>query len=196
MMQNEELIKGGDGKWYRETESGDFELAEASVEKPGDLPDVSMRDAQEHERQRQGDSSREFFEKKLGPQRDDRQRLKRMEAVQRQVESLVGDRVDPGASGGIRIIKDEEFTDFLAMYQRAVAKGEQKQCEFQPLNTYQHKVVRARPILKGEVGMVGAVILRLDVGYGEGNLIAVPEHITGGPKEVAVPIEVEETESL
>jgi hypothetical protein len=178
MSMSDEIIKGADGKWYRETESGDFELVEAKQS------EVTVRDPRVHEQQHRSGSHVDYFESKLGPRdpRTDKHKLRRMEAIQRQVESLVGERVEPGANGGIRIIKDEEFMDFTAMYQRAVAKGEEKKCEYQPLATYQHKVVRARPILKGEVGMVGATILRLDVGYGEGTLIAVPQSFGGGPR--------------
>lgn len=137
-----------------------------------------MRDRQEYERQREWNQTDDYFKRQAEErERSGRQKLKRAAAVQKVFENLVGSRVEPGASGSIEVIKDERYLELTRMYQRAVAKGEHKQCEFQPVGTYQQKVSRARPILKGEVGMIGSKILRLEVGYGEGAVINVPKQL-------------------
>lgn len=117
-------------------------------------------------------SDNQFGWNKESPQAQ-KNKIKRTKQLQETVEGIAQPRVEPGAAPGIRVIKDEEYFRLNQMYRDALAKGEEKQCEFQPLSTYQHKVVKARPILKGEVGVQGSTILRLETGYGEGLLIQV-----------------------
>lgn len=188
-----ELLRGADGKVYREQSDGDyveFEVppghevvdtaAGARLRKqqqliiPGTEADIpAMRDQAEYERQREMSSSDDFFTR----QRQDRQKLKRKEAVERQVQQMVGDRVDPGPSAGVRQVKDEQYMDLQRTYLQAAKEGRAKDCEFQPVSAYQHKVVRARPILKGEVGILNGTILVLEEGYGAGTLVQVSDEI-------------------
>lgn len=151
------IIRGADGKSYREMPKAD-----------GSFEYIPIQDVPTHLRQIDDTSHVGFF------QRDDKQKLKRQEALTRQIQQAA-QRVDPGPSSQykVRVIKDEEFFRLNKLYQDAVAKGEQNECDFQPLVTYQHKILRARPILQGEVGVYGNEILRLEAGYGSGNFAAV-----------------------
>jgi hypothetical protein len=189
----DKFLQSADGKgFYRETADGSYEpfqvprdkilvdrgsvrglelLDRASDDHSGSSD--SIRDTEEYYRQRDNDSSKDFFSNP----KNGKQKLKRQEAIQNQLVQMVSERVDPGPANNVEVIKDERYLEYTEMYQRAVAKGEQKHCEFQPLATYQLKVQRARPILKGEVGMIGSKILRLEAGYGEGTLIQVTKQI-------------------
>lgn len=112
--------------------------------------------------------------------RNQKQKVKRAGALTKAVE-LAAQRVSPGAHAGVRQVKDEEFFRLNKMYQDAFAKGEHRQCVFQPLSAYQHKITpKIRPILAGEIGVYGAQILTLEPGYGTGNLVQVPTQIGGG----------------
>lgn len=199
------IVKSADGSgFYVETEDGDFkplEIPEGKVvvetrdgyeliDRPSGAPEgVLIRDYDEFLRQKDPRSSDKFFEQQFADLRDPlraKQVMRRRDAIQRQIQKLVEERVDPGPNSGTMTVKDEEFMRLHRMYQEAQAKGEGHLCEFQPLATYQHKITRARPILKGEVGVwmqrgengiLNAKILVLEQGYGTGNFIQVPDKL-------------------
>jgi hypothetical protein len=158
--------------------------------------EVDVRDEDVYQQQKDPNSHLKYFEQNFSAA-DGKQKLKRMDKLTKQLEQLVSERVDPGASACIRIIKDEEYFRFNQMYMECVKADEldrgtrARDCEFQPLSTYQHKITRARPILKGEVGMHGNQILRLEPGYGEGQLVNVPEQLVSGNADTTLIIKGE-----
>ena len=155
------LIQAANGKWYREMPKAD-----------GSFDYLPVADVDTHQQQITEDSHLKFFN-----ERDHRQKLKRADALTRQLQQLAPP-VDPGAGPKIRMIKDEEFFNLTKMYQTAMAKGEQNQCPFQPLASYAHKILKARPVFKGEVGVYGMEILTLEAGYGTGQLVQVPSDVS------------------
>jgi hypothetical protein len=160
------IVTAADGKQYREIEKSD-----------GSFEYLEINDVQVHQQQVEESSHLDFF-------RNQKQKVRRPEALRRAIEQA-SVRVDPGIRSGVRAIKDEEFFRLNKMYQDAVAKGEHRQCPFQPLTTYQLKLGKIRPILAGEIGVYGdpdgntAEILTLEMGYGKGQLVQVPAQLEG-----------------
>lgn len=180
----ETVIKGADGKLYRNVGGDEYEpytlpsgseMVERSdgscfvreVTDASEVVEVAMRDDAEYARQRDPRSSDEHFRKQ-------RQKVKRVEVMEKQAQQLAT-RVEPGPGAGVRYIKDEEALSLLEEHKEAHEKGDG--CDFQPLSTYAHKITKARPLLKGEVGVRGNEILCLEGGYGEGTLISVPTEL-------------------
>ncbi len=161
-MAEGRVVQKEDGKHYRE-------IQRTNPDGSTDFEYIPIADLQVHEQQISEDSHQNFF-------RDHKQKARRAEALSKAVMNAAK-RVNPGAHGGVRQVKDEEFFRLNKMYQDAVAKGEQRQCPFQPLTTYQMKIQRARPILAGEIGVYGAEILTLEPGYGSGQLVQVPAQL-------------------
>ena len=113
---------------------------------------IEVRDRQVHQDQRKEDSHKGFFD-----QKGDRQKVRRSESVQKRFEQLVLDRADPGYHPDVKRVSDDTFLQML------------HDPQFQPLNTYINKLQLAngkwvRPILQGEVGMIGATIYVLESG--------------------------------
>jgi hypothetical protein len=156
--EKKNLIQDAQGRWFLETPRTD-----------GYSDYVPVQDPTEYQRQVDEQSHMPFYE----TIRDQRQRVKRQDVLTRQLEQA-SQLVDPPVRSGVRTIKDEEFFELTAMYERAVKEGTHRECEFQPLATYAHKIERARPIFKGEVGTNGWEILVLENGYGVGSFSAVP----------------------
>jgi hypothetical protein len=155
-----QVIKAADGRSYRVIPKGN-----------GEYEYIEIRDVETHLQQTQETSHQDFFA-------NHKQKVKRPEVLARQI-AQAAQRVDPGPGAGRRQIKDEEFFRLNKMYKDAFDKGEQRECPFQPLHTYQHKITRARPIFAGEVGVYGAEILTLEAGFGTGQLIQVPSQLEG-----------------
>ena len=177
-----DLLKGADGKFYFEADAGVYEEfvppVGMRIEETADGPkvlsgdtEVTISDGAEYSRQKKESSSDEYFRTK-------RQKMKRMEALQRQFE-LMDLPVDPGIGCNIMYIKDEKFEDLTKLYRKAYADGEHVKCEFQPLITYRHKL--DRKVLAAEVGMLGNQIVCLEAGYG-GTVINVPDNLERGEK--------------
>lgn len=186
-------VRGADGRMFEEIPQpgGGFEYVEAPKGLSfTELPNgrfMAIRDMAEAQHQRELDSHMRYFESlthdsQRNPQ-GARHAMKRQEALQRQLEQLVIDRVSPPAGANIVKIKDEEFFARNEEYQAAAREGRGKECDFQPISTYQHKLVtksgkQIRPIFKGEVGMLKDKILVLEEGYGSGLLVGVAADIS------------------
>lgn len=153
------IVQLEDGKNYREIPrlDGSFEY-------------VPIADVNVHLQQTNDHSHEDFF-------RNQKQKAKRVGLMTQAIEQAA-QRVSPGAHAGVRVVKDEEFFRLNKMYQDAYAKGEHRQCDFQPLSAYQHKLsANIRPILAGEIGVYGTEILTLEPGYGTGQLVQVPAQL-------------------
>jgi hypothetical protein len=178
------------GKFYMEVprpgEPGEYDYVPADPALAfKELPNgkfMAVRDLEEAQRQAEGSSHQRYFESLR--QSDDpkkvRQSLKRVDALQRQLEQLVIDRVSPSGVPHVEIIKDNQFMDLRAQYEAAVREGRQRESPFQPLTTYARKLITSsgkviRPLLAGEVGMRGSTILCLEPGYGQGDRVSVPK---------------------
>lgn len=145
-------ITGEDGRLYYQDESG--------------APPFPVRDRDEHQRQLSADSHKGFFE-------DPKRKLRRIESVEARFNQLAMDRADPGFHPDVKRISDETFMSMRS------------DPAFLPLGGYAHKLQRPdgrwiRPILKGEVGIIGATIYVLE--EGEGRVFSVGEQLVG--KEV------------
>ena len=116
---------------------------------------------------------------------EDRRKLRALENYRKLAfETFVlRDRVDPTLKE-IKIT-DEKFLELKEEYHKvratftcngdAVAYLEEG--GFQPLSAYVHKVKRFRPLVKGEVGMMGSQIVVLQEGYGTGNRVSVKDAV-------------------
>jgi hypothetical protein len=208
-----EYIKGADGKFY--VESNDHEGAgfvevqsevlptgEAVVRRDGKqfllkeykggmIAEIEVKDTATYLEQRNLRSSDDFLQPKFNADpnsKEGKQKIKRMDVMQQQLNQMVQDQAEP-VMAECRRITDEQFLDYNRAYQAAVAAGTQDDSEFQPLNTYRDRIKRARQIFKGEVGVrceggVRAIragkrveILVLEQGFGSGNLISVPGEV-------------------
>ena len=183
-------VRSGDGKMYREVPraDGSFDYVEADPNQEyHELEDgrfVVMRDVEEAQRQRQASSHRRYFEALAADPKTARRTMKRQDALRRQLEQLVIDRAVPVMGPKIEFIKDEQFLALSEMYRRAVAAGQGRECEFQPLSTYAHKLTTksgavVRPLYQGEVGMKGDTIVCLEPGYGTGSTVQVGDVLSG-----------------
>lgn len=190
-------VKGADDKYYAEIQSpggGDCDYVPAEPgltfrELGSSGKYIAVRSEGEAARQGVGSSHEAFFKLLPTDPKESRRALKRQDALQRQLSQLVIDRVMPGAHPDVRVIKDNEFLRLQEEYSKAVAKREERQSEFQPLNAYVHKLITksgrvVRPILAGEVGMIGGQILRLEPGYGEGTQVQGGlDGVSGGQRD-------------
>ena len=186
-------VRGADGAFFLEVPQPDGEMDYLPAEKGlsfQELPNgkfMAVRDMREAERAREGSSHLRYFEslKQSADPKQVRQTLKRQESLQRQFEQMAIDRVDPGGSPDVKQLKDGEFMRLTEQYAQACRERRQGECEFQPVQAYQHKLVTksgkiVRPLLKGEVGMIGSTILVLEAGFGTGNFVSVPEEVGVG----------------
>lgn len=180
-------VRSGDGKFYLEVPKpdGGFDyIEETSVPAFQELSNgkfIAVRDVEEMRRQQQGTSHLDYFHKLPGDTRDAKQRMKRQDKLEQQIAQLAIDRVSPGAHPNVKTITDNEFLAHQREYADASRQGRQRECDFQPLNSYVHKLVTKggkiiRPVLAGEVGMIGSTILTLQQGYGTGNLVTVSDY--------------------
>ena len=176
-----------DGKMYQESGDGSYVPAE-----PGlafhELPDgsyVAVRDMAEAESARKSNSHQRFFNGLPDDPKAAKRQIKKVEALQKQFEQLAIDRVLPPTGGPkVEFIKDEKYLDLQQQYARAQMSGQGRQCEFQPVASYQHKLITKsgkvlRPLFQGEVGMMGETVICLEAGYGTGVLISVPGQVRG-----------------
>ncbi len=186
-------VQSGDGKMYREVprSDGEFDYEPADLGLAyHELPDgkfVAVRDTEEAIRQRESSSHKQFFDglAKSDDPKVVRRTLKKQEALQKQFERLAIDMVVPPTMPEVKQVKDGEFERFTSMYLQAVREGRQRECEFQPLQSYANKLVTSsgkvvRPLFKGEIGMIGSTILVLEAGYGTGSFAQVPSEVTRG----------------
>lgn len=181
-----------DGKMYKELEApnagsdGLYEEAEAGLDfvpAPGrEGMFLAARDAAEFARQMDGASHRAYFERLAADPdpRAARRAMKRQDAFQKQFERLALDRVVAPSGPKVEVVTDEKFLDLRAGYMKAQAEGKAHESEFQPLNTYVHKLTTSkgkviRPLYQGEVGMRGSTVVVLEAGYGVGSMISVPK---------------------
>lgn len=121
---------------------------------------LEVRDQGIHQQQRQEDSHLKHF------QESPKAKHRRSAAIQERFNQLVSERVDPGFHPDVKRIKDNEY---MVMRQDPA---------FKPLNTYIHKLQLksgkwVRPVLKGEVGMIGATIYILEEGEAAGQIFQV-----------------------
>ena len=141
------------------------------------------QDVDEAKRQMSDESHKLFFGIEEG-EKDPakiKQRFRRVDTLARMLTQITMDRMSPVGIPQVRYVKDEMFMDLMSAYKKATLEGRQKDFEFQPLNTYMHKLVlkngkALRPVFKGEVGMYGAEILCLEQGYG-GSVFSVSRAI-------------------
>lgn len=188
-------VDGGDGGKFLEVPKpdGGFEYvkAEAGLQfreitaGPNMGKYIAVRSEEEARRQADGKSHMDHFGKmlvdgeiKTTDPRVARQKLKRLDAIERQLATAVFDRVTPGASPNVRTIKDSEFERLHAEYKDAVQRGRPSESSFTPLTAYARKLITSsgkilRHAFAGEVGMQGDTILILEQGYGTGNLVSV-----------------------
>jgi hypothetical protein len=184
-------VRSGDGVMYREVPQAggecDYVLADQqeSYVEVTEGKFVVAQDAKVMAQQRESQSHKKFFDglQKSGDPKDARRVMKRQDALQRQFEAMAIDRVLPPQSPNVRMVTDEQFLDMRAAYMREFAGGRGRQSEFQPLTSYQNKLVTksgavVRPLYKGEVGMLGSVVVCLEPGYGTGSSAQVPEKVT------------------
>jgi len=147
------------------------------------------QDIEEAKKQAEDNSHRLFFgieENEKDPAKI-KQRFRRVDQLQSLLTQITMDRMSPVGIPQVRYVKDEMFMDLMNMYKKATLDGKQKDCEFQPLNTYMHKLVlktgkQLRPVLVGEVGMIGPEILCLEQGYG-GTVFSVSAAISRDQEE-------------
>lgn len=179
-MSQEDPIKGADGAFYVQNADGDYvRVVEMQVDPAqGQQPLVQMASPEDlakySEQWEKGSHSHvDFFKKKYA---NSRQKMKRAEVMQKELQKLT-QRADPSGIPQVRRVKDEKFEELSKMFMKAQKAGEAQHCPFQPLATYAHKIVKVRPILKGEIGVYGGDILCLEDGYGVGNTVAVSEDL-------------------
>lgn len=186
MQSRKFYMRGADGKLYDEKEDGSFTpvqfpqgttYIETNHGVIAVLPDEQAKVAESQKKYA------ELFSEPVDPKAA-KQVLKRQELLKKQLETMVRDQVDPSRSSpNFIVVKDEKFMDLHAQYRLANAAGQGKDCEFQPLSTYAHKVLRIRPMFKGEVGYMKGVnggpdrIVVLESGYGQGDTVSVPEQL-------------------
>ena len=145
---------------------------------------------EQHEANSDFHSSDAFFQAKYleGLQKEGqdpatvRKQMKRREKLEQQLAQLTLDRVLPSSQYDVMTVTDNEFFRLRAEYEEAWKSGLQKKCEFQPLNTYHHKLVtktgkELRPVLAGEVGMYKDRIVCLEAGSTPGTRVTVPEQL-------------------
>lgn len=167
-------VRGVDGKMYLEVptpEGTKYAEAEKGLSFK-ELPNgkwMAVRDMDLHARQQMAGSHKDFFDAK-----EARHRMKRVDALERQLEQLAMDRADPGVSPNVKYVSDGEAERLLAEYSAAAREGRAKESSFQPLQAYGQKLITKtgkaiRPLLKGEIGMIGPTIVCLEQGYGTGN---------------------------
>jgi len=178
-----------DGKFYLVLEDEDgnpvYEPADESLNlveigKTGKF--IEARDLAELAKQRAADSHKDYFEDPTKA----KQRMKSQEALARQLDVLSTDMRVPPTGPNVRYIKDEEFLELRKTYEKAHAVGQERDCDFQPLSSYHHKLTTKsgtiiRPVFQGEVGMEGHTILCLEEGYGKGTMVV------GGLDAQAIP---------
>lgn len=200
-MSNEVFyVRDGQGKFHMEVPrpGGGFEYVEADPglhfremsAGPHEGKFMAVRDEAEARRQADGHSHANHFGKSLvdgelltTDPRVAKQKIKRLDAIERQLALAVFDRATPGASPNVRTIKDSEFEKLHEEYRMAVAAGRPSESSFVPLTAYARKLVTSkgkilRHAFAGEVGMQGDQILILEKGYGTGTLAAVAEEIS------------------
>lgn len=191
-------VDGGDGKYLEVRKpDGSFEYVRAEPglqfreiqAGPNMGKYLAVRSEDEARRQAAGQSHANHFGKmlvdgelKTADPRVARQKLKRLDAIERQLATAVLDRATPGASPNVRTIKDSEFERLHAEYKAAVAAGRPHESSFVPLTVYARKLITSsgkilRHAFAGECGMQGDTILILEQGYGTGNLVPVSEAI-------------------
>jgi hypothetical protein len=176
-------VRGAEGTFYMEVPrpEGGFEYIAAEKGLAfRELPNskwIAVRDIAEANRQ-SGSMSHinRFWEEKDGKMV--RQHTRSLDSFGKMMQQFSMDRVDPGSSPNVKQVTDAEFEGLMAMYQQARAELQEAKCEFRPLNTYAHRLITRsgkviRPLLKGEIGMIGPTILTLEKGYGTGNTVRV-----------------------
>jgi hypothetical protein len=112
-----------------------------------------VRDVEAHKVAHSATSHHEFF-------RNNKQSVKRYNNVVKQVERMMYDQATVNYSPDVKQVSDSTYINDL-----------RHDPKFQPLNTYRHKLTtssgkQVRPILAGEIGMIGSTIYTLQVGYG------------------------------
>lgn len=155
------LIRGANGKIYEElknpvtleTDYVEVKETQGITEIAGQL--VNVRDSRELSRQKQDSSHHEFL-RTSSPQ-NDRQRMRRAKLLEKMVEDSVLARPTDIHGPDIRHINDDEFMRI------------KDDPEFMSLAKYAHKLTTpsgrtVRPILSGELGMIGTTIYVLEGG--------------------------------
>ncbi len=189
-MSNQQIffVRGGDGQFYEErlvSGGGDPDYVPAE---PGlsfqEMPNgkyIAIRDLRTADQQREVSSHERYFQnlRESDDPRKQRQALKRLDKLQSQFEQMALDRASPSGVPNVEMVTDEKFMSMMEEYQRAVKAGCPKDCEFQPVTTYQAKLIRPdgrvlRQLYQGEVGIRGDTIVVLQEGYGTGTMVSVP----------------------
>lgn len=185
-------VRGGDGRFYEERPASgggdpDYVPAEAglSFQELNNGKFVAIRDLEEAQEQRKQSSHERYFQslRESDDPRKQRQALKRLDKLQEQFERMAIDRASPVGVPNVEMVTDERFMSMMDEYQRAVQAGCAKESEFQPVTTYQAKLIRPdgrvlRQLYQGEVGIRGSTIVVLQEGYGKGMLVSVPGKVT------------------
>lgn len=207
MFNRDTYMPGPDGKMYQivrhpdgQTEAYPVEDPEAQFEEITEMDLLGnktrtgwyhkVQDREEAKRQHQDESHRLYFGIEPG-EKDPakiKQRFRRLDHLETLLTQITMDRMSPVGVPQVRYIKDEQFLDLMGKYKKAVLVGEEKEFPFQPLSSYQHKLVlkktgkMLRPVFRGEVGMYGAEILCLEQGYG-GSVFSVSAAIERDQEE-------------
>lgn len=195
-------VRDGENRMWREIPlpNGEFEYVQADIGlaylELANGKFIAARDTEVAQANAEGSSHHRYFKLLDADGQHDpkkvKQSLKRVDALERQLEQLAIDRVSPGGSPNVQIVKDSQLMDLNAEYTKAVQEGRVHEYAdeggFMPFTSYAQKLItrsgkQIRPVLKGEVGMRGATIFVLEQGYGTGNLVAVTEQIGNGPRE-------------
>lgn len=193
MSSGSKYVQGADGHIYEETiNPSNLQKEHRKVEAQGvELVNgelLPIRDVAERNRQNDASldtgSHLDFFKNKkrlhrpiitsssgmtdvaAGSVRDDRQALRRQQALQEAVETAAMSRPEIGSGPNIRRVSDKDFFEM------------QKDPEFMSLAKYAHKLTTSsgkviRPVLAGEVGMYKDKICILEDAekfYGSGTL--------------------------
>lgn len=142
----ERFIEDDKGHLYREDEHGNR---------------VLVRDLNTYQEKKEDTSHLGFFKKrKTMTNAQAKHRLRQQDMLTERFEQLVTDRVDPGFHPDVQQLTDEQYEEM------------QLNSKFNPLHTYVHKLQTSsgaivRPVLKGEVGMIGPTIFVLEAGYSQ-----------------------------
>lgn len=185
-------VLDGTGKFLMEVprSGGEFDYVPAE---PGlsflQLPNgkyMAQRDTAQHAIAKETDSHIRYFQNlQDAAEKDPRevnQQFRRLKALENKLNVLNIERAEVNAKiPDIRYIKDEQFLEYMQGFQKETARlgraPRAHEWDFQPLQAYERKLKRIRPIYKGEVGMNGSDILVLEAGYGTGTLVQVSEQL-------------------
>jgi hypothetical protein len=139
------------GRWYRWSGKEWVEVQNAALAEEGDT--FVMRDENVYKQQHNPRSSDQFLRTEFLTPPDQRQMMRRQNAIRVQVEELVRNMATPPSGPTVRSISDNLFFDLMRHPEAWESEG------FTPLVEYAAKMKfglpgQIRPMYKGEVGQV------------------------------------------